>query len=428
MRLSGGDLLEAGCTSIWTTISLYRDCAPIARILEMASASIVAETAKLHRRAACLAEFGTFAFREADLGAILDEAARVCAQSLEVPYSKVCKYQIADNDLRVVAGYGWNEGVVGHALSMADESSPQGRAFITGKPQTCSNIEQTKTYHLPHFYPEHSILSTVDVLVSTKDGLPFGVLEVDSQAADAFDNDDVNYLTAFANILAEAVASSDRAEEMRLTLLRSEELVAEKEVLSEELKHRVRNSLHLVYGLLTAELDGEHSEASKSAFRIISQRVLGLAQIYDHLLGDGMTKIINFGEYADALCQNIPTLYTDSDIVVGYENDDLSLPLDDATAMGIIITELVTNAYVHAFPGGAGEIEVALHCPPGRNSAVLTISDNGIGFEEAPTPRHGMQLVRRLVKQLNGTLTFDSDHTGSVWTMVLPVPELSAMH
>jgi two-component sensor histidine kinase len=414
--------------SIWTTISPYRDLAPTARTIEMASASIAAQITKLHRQATSLAEFGTFAFREGDLGTVLAEAARVCAQSLDVPYSKICKYQIADNDLRVVAGCGWNEGVVGYALSVADESSPQGRAFITGQPQTCSNITETATYRLPHFYPEHNILSTVDVLVATKDGLPFGVLEVDSQAADAFDEDDITFLTAFANILAEAVASSDRAKEMRLTLLRSEELVAEKEVLAEELKHRVRNNLHLVYGLLTAELDGEHSEASKSAFRIISQRVMGLAQIFDHLLGDAMTKIINFGEYADALCQNIPTLYTDSHVVLRYENDDLSLALDDATAVGIIITELVTNAYVHAFPRGVGEIDVALHCPPGRSNAVLTISDNGVGFEEAPTPYRGMQLLRRLVKQVNGKLTFDSDHTGSVWTMVLPVPDASATH
>jgi two-component sensor histidine kinase len=394
----------------------------------MASAPIAAEIAKLHRRAVNLAEFGTFAFRQANLGTILAEAARVCAQSLEVPYSKICKFQKVDNDLRVVAGCGWNEGVVGYAISVADESSPQGRAFTTGEPQTCSNITATNTYRLPHFYAEHNILSTVDVLVATKDGLPFGVLEVDSQAADAFDEDDITFLTAFANILAEAVASADRAEEMRLTLLRMEELVAEKEVLSEELKHRVRNSLHLVYGLLTAELDGQHPEASKAAFRTISQRVMGLAQIFDHLLGDGMKKIINFSEYANALCRNIPTLYANSHIVLGYETNDLTLALEDATAMGIIITELVTNAYVHAFPRGAGEIDVTLHCLPGQSNAVLTISDNGIGFQEAPSPRRGMQLVRRLVKQVNGTLTFDSDHNGSVWTMVMPVPELSAIH
>jgi hypothetical protein len=90
------------------------------------------------------------------------------------------------HDLRVVAGYGWNSGVVGYAISVADESSPQGRAFVTGEPQVCPNIAETNTYILPAFYAEHGILSTVDVLVATKAGLPFGVLEVDSPVAEAF--------------------------------------------------------------------------------------------------------------------------------------------------------------------------------------------------------------------------------------------------
>ncbi len=392
----------------------------------MASASITTEIARLHRRAANLADFGTFAFRQTDLHTILTEAARVCAGSLDVPYSKICKFQKEPNDLRVVAGCGWKDGVVGYAISVADETSPQGRAFTTGEPQTCSNIAETNTYTLPHFYPEHGILSTADVLVATKDGAPFGVLEVDSQAADAFDQDDITYLTAFANILAEAVASAARAEEMRLTLLRMKELVAEKELLSQELKHRVRNSLHHVYALLTAELEGQHAEVSKASFRIISQRVMGLAQIFDHLLGNGMNKINNFSQYAQALCRGIPNLYSDSRIVLSCEADDLLLALDDATAMGIIITELITNAYVHAFPLGEGEVDVALHCLPGRSNAVLTISDDGTGFEEAPTKRHGMHLVRRLVKQVNGTLTLHSDPKGSVWTMTFPIPDLSA--
>jgi hypothetical protein len=99
-----------------------------------------------------------------------------------------------------VAGCGWKEGVVGYALAVADESSPQGRAFITGELQIRSNITETGTYRLLRFDSEHNILSTVDVLVATNDGLPFGVLEVDSQAGDAFNEDDITFLTAFANI------------------------------------------------------------------------------------------------------------------------------------------------------------------------------------------------------------------------------------
>lgn len=115
---------------------------------------------KLLYREKALGEFGTFAFRETALQAILNEAARVCAECLEVPFSKICRYDAAENDLRVVAGHGWKRGVVGYAISVADETSPQGRAFTTGEPQLCSNIIKANTYTLPYllsgaWYPFH---------------------------------------------------------------------------------------------------------------------------------------------------------------------------------------------------------------------------------------------------------------------------------
>ena len=72
---------------------------------------------KLLREQAALAKFGSFAFREGDLGKVLTEAARVCAESLGVPYAKICRYRAAENDLLIEAGYGWSEGVIGCVVS-----------------------------------------------------------------------------------------------------------------------------------------------------------------------------------------------------------------------------------------------------------------------------------------------------------------------
>ncbi len=201
-----------------------------------------------------------------------------------------------------------------------------------------------------------------------------------------------------------------------------EQLIEEKETLSQELKHRVRNSLHLVYGLLTAEMAGEHDEASLIAFRSIALRVMGLAQVFDHLLGIGMSKIINFGDYVSALCKNLPDLYREENIKLVCNAVSIQLELDVATALGIIITELVNNAYLHAFPESNGEISVALKVISGQ--PVLSIADNGVGFVEEETKRRGMGLVRRLVEQVGGTLSLASDH-GSIWTIKLAVDEIS---
>ncbi len=384
----------------------------------MPNKSAAQQILNLLSREHALAEFGTYAFGEVSLQLILNEAARVCAAALDVPFSKICRYRPEGNDLLIVAGYGWNADVVGVAISVADESSPQGRAFTTGKPQVCGNVGEVNTYRLPSFYPEHGISSTVDVLVAAKTGPPFGVLEVDGKIADAFDETDIDFLTSFANILAEAVAASARAEDLRETIASMEQLIAEKEILAEELKHRVRNSLHMVYGLLTAELGQEHPDESLKAFRSIAFRVIGLSEVFNHLLGEGMEKTINLGDYVNALCGSLPHLYATTTIKLSSTSDTVTIELDKATALGIVLTELVNNAYIHAFPDDQGKITVALHVSPG--AATLTIRDNGTGFVEEPTARRGMRLVRRLVKQVSGTIDLQVDH-GSIWTVRFPV-------
>jgi two-component sensor histidine kinase len=380
------------------------------------------KVAKFILREKALAQFGTFAFRETELQAILEEAARVCAECLNAPFSKICKFQPSENDLLVVAGHGWKPGVVGFAISLADETSPQGRAFTTGNPQLCRNIDKANTFTLPSFYSQHGIHSTVDVLVAAKAGAAFGVLEVDSQDADAFDEHDIDFLTGFANILAEAVVTSARAEDLRRTIARMKELIEEKEILSQELKHRVRNSLHLVFGLLTAELDGVHDESSLAALRSIASRVMGLAQVFDHLLGVGMSRVINFGSYVEALCENLPELYSADNIVLKCSVEPVRIELDEATALGVIITELVSNAYVHAFPDTGGEITVTLRV--GVGAGTLRVVDNGIGFVEVETKRRGIGLVKRLVQQVGGTLALRSEG-GGAWTIEFPVREVS---
>ena len=134
---------------------------------DAAEAELTRQIRRLLRQQSELAEFGRFALGERDLRKILTEAARICADGLEVPFSKVCRYRPEENDLLVEAGVGWKPGVVGRVVSRADESSPQGRAFVTGKPVICGDLNKDATFVLPSFYAEHGIISTVDVIIRT---------------------------------------------------------------------------------------------------------------------------------------------------------------------------------------------------------------------------------------------------------------------
>ena len=132
---------------------------------------------RLLRQQAALATFGSYAFHETDLLAILTEAAKICAESLEVPYCKVCRYRVKENDLLIVAGCGWHSGVIGRVVSQADETSPQGRAYSTGEPVIIRNLQEQNNLNLPDFYAQHGIVSTADVVIKGYEDTPYGVLE-----------------------------------------------------------------------------------------------------------------------------------------------------------------------------------------------------------------------------------------------------------
>ena len=172
---------------------------------------------------AALAAFGTFAFRRRDLFEILSEAARICAASLGVPFCKICRYRKQENDLLIVAGAGWHDGVIGLVVSQADESSPQGRAYVTGEPVIIRNINEANNLALPGFYPEHGIISTVDVLIPASEGAaPMGCWRSTVRSSTCTTGTTSIFLTGFANVLAEAVAAVTRDQALR-DLLREEE-------------------------------------------------------------------------------------------------------------------------------------------------------------------------------------------------------------
>jgi PAS domain S-box-containing protein len=168
----------------------------------------------LRQQQAAIAEFGSLALRQNDLLAVFTEAARVCAQGLGVRFCKVCQYRPAQNDLLIIAGWGWQPGVVGHVVSSADKTSPQGFSFITGKPSICKDVSKEKNFRLPDFYAAHNIISTIDVVIKG-DKQPYGVLEIDSDVQRDFDKPDIDFLTAFANVLGEAVATAARLSDLR---------------------------------------------------------------------------------------------------------------------------------------------------------------------------------------------------------------------
>lgn len=385
---------------------------------------------RLLRQQASLAQFGSYAFSEPQLSKILTEAARVCAEGLGVPFCKICRYRAEEDDLLIEAGWGWHAGVVGRVVSAANESSPQGRAYVTGQPVILANLREANDVVLPAFYGQHGVISTIDVIIKSKEGDAYGVLEIDSPVQHTYDRHDIDFLTGFANVLAEAVATANRNDMLRSTVRLMEALVEEKDkllaeraMMAEELKHRVRNNLQLIQAMLFTHMKIGGGEQEQASVRAISRRVMTLSEVYEQLLGTGLDRTIDLGEYMRSLCGRLPGLQGNGGggIALVCRAEALLVDLDTVTALGMAVAEIVSNSFEHAFPDGIGTVSVVLVRSADGRDGVLTVADDGVGFVEKPgSKRHGVGLVRRLVQQVMGTVE-RGEGAGTSWSLTFPL-------
>jgi two-component sensor histidine kinase len=306
----------------------------------------------------------------------------------------------------------------------------------------CNDLGKDAGFILPSFYAEHGIVSTLDVVIKKKDGQPWGVLEIDNPEAHAYDEHDVNFVTGFANILAEAVATSTRnsvlqaaldhmkamVEDRDRLLTAQRRLLSEKAVLAQELQHRVRNNLQLVYGMLNKQIESPDRNSGAEALKAIARRVMTLAKVYNHLLGAGLTRTIDFGAYLSSLCDAFKEMENSqhAEIRLTCHWHSVMIDLDTATALGLVVAELISNSYLHAFPHNTGTIEVSLDVAKSGSEGTINFADDGVGFiANGNSKRRGLGLVRRLMEQVDGSAEMSSDH-GTAWVLKFPAPALPA--
>jgi two-component sensor histidine kinase len=164
----------------------------------------------------------------------------------------------------------------------------------------------------------------------------------------------------------------------------------------------VRNNLHLIYAMLNAEAERQQAQTEES-FRIIARRVQALASVYDHLLGTGLVRSLDFQPYLMTLCDTLRGFQAGEVELATRATTSRMVDLDTATALGLAVTEIITNAYRHAFPDNVGRIEVSLEERTG--ATILIVQDNGIGMpQQTLSKSHGLGLVQRLVEQIGATI------------------------
>ncbi|MBM1174325.1 sensor histidine kinase [Microvirga arabica] len=191
-----------------------------------------------------------------------------------------------------------------------------------------------------------------------------------------------------------------------------ERALHDKNELFREVHHRVRNNLQIISSLVRMKLRQTRSEDIKEGYTDILGRVDAIALVHDALYAsDELTKV-PVSNYLKKLCDSLVQLRGREDrIFIRLEAEDADIGLDKAVTLGLITTELVTNALKHAFPHGRrGEILVRFGCK--SRKCTLVVSDDGVGLASKQSDRQsrsGLRLVASLALQLGAELRETSE-------------------
>ncbi len=186
-----------------------------------------------------------------------------------------------------------------------------------------------------------------------------------------------------------------------------------KELLLEEVHHRVKNNLQIILSMIRLQNDEIEDQVIMEKFINLENRINAIAKTYNMLLIKDDLEEIDMQEYIDSLLFDIQETVNHHNKHISIKTDiDAMLPLRKSVYIGLIINELVTNAYKYAFDDRRGTVSIALHHD--ANHFVLTVEDDGKGFiQEKKHKTLGLKLIHTLIyDQLGGDMeVFTNSHT-----------------
>jgi PAS domain S-box-containing protein len=193
-----------------------------------------------------------------------------------------------------------------------------------------------------------------------------------------------------------------------------ESSLREKEVLLKEIHHRVKNNLQIISSLLNLQSAYIKDKESVELFKESQNRVRSMALIHEKLYQSKDMSQTDFSGYVSELVSNLFSSYSLNSSLIALHQDisNIMLGIDLAINLGLIINELVSNAFKHAFPDGRkGNLYISMKKNGKRYE--LIIQDDGIGFSKEidfrKTESLGLQLIITLVDQIGGEITLSSD-------------------
>jgi PAS domain S-box-containing protein len=265
---------------------------------------------------------------------------------------------------------------------------------------------------------------TLEILQYRKDGSPFRAMLFASPVDDGQGTVTSHFLSylditrrydaeedlrTLASELEARVAA--RTQELEAANTRLAALVTEREMLLVEVNHRAKNSLAIAASLLAIQGRRQPDPAVRALFEEAQDRLNAMARVHDLLSKSEKAQCVDVSVYVADLCEALRPI-TENDDRIRLEakmEDAILVDADTAVPLGIVLTELITNAVKYAFPASrSGTILVqARRSQPGWIEVV--VRDDGIGMSSLREGSLGYGLVRSLIQQIRGEIDVRSD-------------------
>ncbi len=211
-----------------------------------------------------------------------------------------------------------------------------------------------------------------------------------------------------------------------------QQLLTEKECMLKEIHHRVKNNLQVVMSLLNSQADFLEDKVALSAIRESQHRVRAISLIHQKLYQSEGVARIPMRDYIEEVVAYLHQSYCLHHTVrFELQVEPIELDVTQALPLGLIINEVITNAFKYAFPDGRpGTVRLSLH-RLAKTTYQLTIADNGVGlpahYDPSQSPSLGMTLLHGFSGQLGGELTITS-RQGLNFSLVFAEEQLSPVY
>jgi two-component sensor histidine kinase len=200
----------------------------------------------------------------------------------------------------------------------------------------------------------------------------------------------------------------------------------EKEVLLQEVHHRVKNNLQIIISLINLQLSKISSSEASDALHEIQARVQSMSLVHRKMYETNNFTEIKLKSYCDQLMENIQLLYSESPMI--FENtipENIVIDMDKAIPVGLILNEIVINFYKHAYDASKSDNKLSISIVSQTEAYIqLKCQDNGPGFpidfDPAKESSLGLEIIEGLTGQIDGEVSFFNEE-GAVYTFTVKI-------